>query len=195
MKGILILLASFLMICFPYNSEAQTSEGKESGGLAMFFGPSATYFHGKHSDEFDSFESDRLNWQLDAFLGFYSGQRDGGTAIGVFGTAGYSNRNTIREMSGYAGFELDDVIESRFNSFYQIEGGFLLANVLRLSTGVGKQYYTTTGGDNSFNYLSTTAGFLINMGKVSWSINANLNYGRDYSDTILRLSTGLMFGF
>ncbi|ASB49821.1 hypothetical protein [Alkalitalea saponilacus] len=195
MKKILIILVSFMMTSFPAMLEGQSSEGKSSGGLALFFGPSVTYFHGEHSDEFDSFDADRLNWQMNIFFGFYTGEDGSSHAFGAFGAAGYTNRFTLNEMAGFSGLDMNNVIESRFNSFYQIEGGLLLANILRLSTGLGKQYYTTSGGDNSFNYLSTTAGFLINMGTVSWSLDANFNYGRDYSDTILKLSTGIVFVF
>lgn len=174
---------------------AANQKNENKPGLMLLIGPSAYYFQGSPDDDFDSFSSKRIAYQMNGFLGYSTAKKHGGNALGVFGTAGYTSERIFNNMLTVQEMTTDDLMINKYFVFYQVEAGVIIANVLRFSSGVGKQEFTTTVGDDQFNYLSTTAGLLINFGPVMWNIDANFNYGRDLPNTSLKIATGLLVKF
>lgn len=195
--GIKIVLLGWFLFSFA-SSDAQDQEPLQSqpkSGIVLHLGPSINYFQGEQSGSYTEFDSNRINFQLNAFLGYQSARGSGGNSIGVFGTPGYTNAFTLDEILSIQNISVNNLERSSYNTFYQIEAGMIIANVLRLSTGIGAQSYSTTIADESLDYLSSTAGFMINFGNVMWSLDGNLNYGWDYTHTIVKFSTGLILVF
>ena len=68
-------------------------------------------------------------------------KNDHRTMIAAFGDYGLNNGRTIERI-----FDDQDYITAAFNqgssnNFYELEGGVLIGEILRLSTGVGHQLY------------------------------------------------------
>ncbi|MBX2945048.1 MAG: hypothetical protein KF725_04385 [Cyclobacteriaceae bacterium] len=199
MRKFVVLTFLFTGLAFSHSLYGQKSEGnltakrEPSAGLALLLGPSAYYFQGSASDQFTDFSTSRISYQLNGFVGYTSGK--GGNSIGVFGTLGYTNESIFNEMLVVQGLQTDELNINKFFTFYQVEAGMIIANTLRFSTGLGKHDFTTVNGDDHFRYLSTTVGLLISLGPVYWNIDANFNYGRDWPNTAMKLSTGLLVKF
>ncbi len=195
LKFWLIVGFSF-MAAFSYSQEKEASASTRSkSGIVLHMGPSVNYFRGQQSGSYEEFDSKRINFQLSAFLGYLSPRGDANNSIGVFGSAGYSNEFTLDEILSIQDIEIINLESSSYNTFYQVEAGMIISNVLRLSTGIGAQDYSTSLGDESIDYLSSTAGIMINFGNVMWSLDANINYGWDYTHSIVKMSTGLILVF
>lgn len=191
-----MLVGWFLMtgaFVFAQNQEPAPTPAKS--GIVLHLGPSVNYFQGQQSGSYQEFERKRINFQLNAFLGYLSPRGGASNSIGVFGTAGYTNEYTLDEILSIQDIDVINLESSSYNTFYQIEGGMIISNALRLSTGVGSQDYSTALSDESLDYLSSTAGLMINFGNVMWSLDANINYGWDYTHTTLKFSTGLILVF
>lgn len=164
-------------------------------GIVLHLGPSINYFQGQQSGSYQEFERKRINFQLNGFLGYLSPRGNASNSIGVFGTAGYTNEYTMDEILSIQDIGVINLESNSYNTFYQIEAGMIISNALRLSTGIGSQDFSTALRDESLDYLSSTAGLMINFGNVMWSLDANINYGWDYSHTIVKFSTGLNLVF
>jgi hypothetical protein len=191
-----IILVFFAIISTPVVANAASgSEDAPYSGITIFLGPSASYFQGKYSDSFESFDYDRINFQLNSFWGYVSPRSRGRNAVGLFVTGGYTNKTTFNQMLDLQGIETDPLVINKFFTFYQVELGMVVSNVIRLSTGYGRQNYTTVNGDSRFNYLSSTAGLLIDFGSLYWNIDANFKYERDFPNSLIHLSTGFMLKF
>ena len=104
------------------------------------------------------------------------------------------------EDQGYVSTLLTN--QSRTNSFYRLEGGVVLGEILRLSTGVGEQMFDeqtlTSGGNIMLNatrleYYSSTAGFQFNISNLSVLFNVNFAYGKDFDRTVMTPSAGILF--
>lgn len=189
-----IVLLGWLLFSFAFsNAQEQTPvKPQPQNGIILHLGPSVNYFQGPQSGSYEEFENKRLNFQINAFLGYQSARGNGGNSIGIFGTTGYTNAFTLDEILAIQNINVINLESSSYNTFYQIEGGMIISNVLRLSTGVGSQNYSTLISDEKIDYFSTTAGLLINFGNVMWSLDANYNYGWDYDHTVMKFSTGLI---
>jgi hypothetical protein len=181
-------------------------KGANSSGLALSIGGSATYYYGPGSRNFGKFERDRVNWQVNGLLGITIARDKGGhrTMLAAFGTYGFNNRSTMKQILADQGYISTALEQSTSNNFYQLEGGLLIAEVLRLSTGVGQQNFNeqtlaSTDGiqfnTSSLRYLSSTVGLNLNLGSVAWVINVNVAYGKDFEEAVLTPSTGLMLRF
>ncbi len=192
----IVLLGWFLFsFAFSYAQDQEPLKSQPKSGIVIHLGPSINYFQGQQSGSFEEFDSKRINFQINAFLGYQSARGKGGNSIGVFGTIGYTNSFTLDEILSIQDISVINLQSSSYNTFYQIEAGMVVSNVLRLSTGIGSQSYSTSIADENLDYLSSTAGLLINFGNVMWSLDANLNYGWDYKHTIVKFSTGLILVF
>lgn len=177
-----------------------------NGGLALAIGGSATYYYGPDSRNFDKFENDRVNWQLNGMLGVTIARSKSGrrTMLAAFGAYGFNNRNTITQLLKDQDYVSAALNQSGSNNFYQYEGGVLIADVLRLSTGLGQQNFTEQAlastdsirlNATHLKYYSSTVGLNLNFGSVAWVINCNFAYGKEFNHTVLTPSTGLMLRF
>ncbi|MDP4271997.1 MAG: hypothetical protein Q8909_18025 [Bacteroidota bacterium] len=177
------------------NGLIRAEELPSKGGITLFMGPSFSYFQGESSDNLDSFDGKRLNAQLNGFIGYTSKLNVRSNSIGVFATGGYTNKATFDELTLIQNNVPNNLERKDYNSFYQIEAGMLIKDILRLSTGIGRQNFSLGNDDGHFNYYSSTAGLLVNLGSIYWNLDANFNYGNDYSKTVIKISTGIMLRF
>lgn len=179
---------------------------QNNGILAIGFGGAVNYYYGPTSRNFDSYEGDRVNGQLDGLLGISLGRNKQGnrTLIAAFGTYGLTNRSTLRQMLDDQGYVTAATSQSAQNNFFHLEGGLLLGEIFRISTGVGQQFFndqTLVSGSSVrtnvsyLKYNSTTAGFYLNVSAVAIMVNANFAYGQDFNHTVLTPSVGLTFKF
>ncbi len=78
------------------------------------------------------------------------------------------------------------------NLYYNVEGGVIIAEVLRISSGMGFQEYASLTSDmNRAAYYSTTAGLHLGSRNFKLLIEANFMYGRNLLETIIRPHIGL----
>lgn len=194
----LLLLISFKVIgqfnqVEPEKKPLTCPESKS--GMVFIMGPAANYFQGAYDEGIDTYDNNFLNYQLTGFIGFTSASSNGKNALGLFGTGGYTNKTTFIKMAEVQNIATAELVINKYYAFYQAEAGMLIGNVLRISSGIGRQEYQTVNGHASLDYFSTTAGLMIDLGPVYWNIDANIHYGRDYPNTSLRFASGLMILF
>ncbi|MBX2916119.1 MAG: hypothetical protein KF856_12685 [Cyclobacteriaceae bacterium] len=199
---ILIVLSLLLsaMVLIGKKGYAQTQpttlvKDDNKSGFMMLLGPSVYYYQGSPQDNFQSFSTKSVSYQAHVFIGYTTAKKQGGNALGIFGTAGYTSENIFNSMLSFQNLSTDEIRINKYFTFYQVEAGVIIANVLRFGTGIGKQEFTTVSGEGEFNYLSSTAGLMINLGPVMWNIDANFNYGRDLPNTSVKIGTGLLVKF
>jgi len=203
MKNITIILAATLLSIF--SVKAQNKNNTRSG-IAVSIGGAANYYYGPGDRNFGKFENDRLNWQLNGMLGLTIARdkNDHRTMLAGFGNFGMNNAKTVEHIFDDQGYITTALNQNSQNNVYQIEGGLLVAEVFRISTGVGQQIFnkqiiaSNNGIDiqsTSLKYNSTTVGFNLNVSSVAIIIDCNFNYGKDYSTTVVKPSAGLMLRF
>ena len=124
--------------------------------------------------------------------------------IAGFGSFGMNNDATVKQIFDDQKYITTALDQNSNNNVYSIEGGLLIGEVFRVSTGVGQQIFNkqTLLSDNGVNfqttylkYNSTTVGFNFNVSAVSIIVDCNFQYGQDYTQTIIVPSAGLMLRF
>lgn len=193
MVGLFCFIFSTLFSQQKKESAKPEANKNSTQGITLLLGPSVYYFQGSTTDKFEEFSSNKVSYQLNGFLGYTS--RKGNNSLGVFGVLGYTTETIFNEMLIVQNLQTSDLDINKFFTFYQLEVGCIITNTLRFSTGVGKQDFATTSGDDNFRYYSTTIGLLISLGPVYWNIDTNFNYGDDWPNTAMRLSTGVLIKF
>ena len=177
-----------------------------SSGIAVSLGAAANYYYGPGNQNFDKYQSDRLNWQINGMLGLTIARSQSGrrTMIAGFGSFGMNNDETVKQIFVDQKFITTATDQNSANNVYNIEGGLLIGEVFRVSTGVGQQIFnkqTLVSADGVnfettyLKYNSTTLGFNFNVSAVSVIINCNFQYGQDYTKTVIVPSAGLMLRF
>ena len=204
MKTVLLVL---LITLASFSLKAQNNDNKNRGGLGVSIGAAVNYYYGPGDQNFGKFQNERVNWQLNGMVGFtLARDRDERrTMIAAFGAFGFNNDNTVSQIFSDQGYVGSAINQSTTNNFYQLEGGLLIADILRLSTGIGQQNFATQTlastnngimvNAKSLQYNSSTVGFNFNLGAIVLNVNANFNYGKDYTKTVIIPSAGLMFKF
>lgn len=216
MKNITIfLIAAFLSVC---SASAQSYENNgfrrtdyrdndsRKNGLVVSLGAAVNYYYGPGDRNIEEFENDRLNWQANGMLGLTitRDRNDRRTMIAGFGSFGINNDETVKNIFNDQSYISLATDQSSSNSVYQLEGGLLIAEVFRISTGVGQQVFnkqiliSNDGIETeatSLKYNSTTVGFNFNVSAVAININCSFNYGQDYNKTVIVPSAGLMLRF
>ncbi|MFZ4772004.1 MAG: hypothetical protein ACOYLO_17615 [Ferruginibacter sp.] len=187
-----IFYVAILLLAMSNVSRAQDK------GFTFLLGPSVNMYYGDTKHDF-SYNSERIGWQFNGQFGYISTR--GGTTMGnmlaIFGTAGSLKPEMLVNMQS-SGAEIQGSInvEKKFNEFYTLEAGMVIARFLRLSGGLGRQHYTLfTGESGVIEYFSGTLGLAINLDVVNWVIDANVLAGKDMNQNALRISTGFMVKF
>ena len=177
---------------------------KEVSGIALSLGAAATYYYGPGDRNFGKYESDRVNYQVNSMLGLAlthdkKGRR---TLVAAFGSLGFNNERTMQHILEDESYLSTSPTQRNSNNFYTLEGGLLIAEIFRISTGVGQQNFdeqTLVNSDGhvmfnkkSLQYNSTTVGFHLNFTAVALSINCNVATGKDFKKSILTPAAGLM---
>lgn len=176
-------------------------------GFTFLLGPAVNYSYGDPGEKF-SYSNDHLSWQFDGTLGYIStrGGTTRGNMLAVFGSAGNTNAAVIQQLqTGGAAISGNIDTEKNFNEFYSLEGGMVIARFLRISGGIGRQFYSYqldgNGNDHGetkqgkLNYFSGTLGLAFDLGVVDWVIDANLMTGKDLNQKAMKFSTGFMVKF
>lgn len=205
------LLFIFCIVAFSataqngYRNNVDRNDSRSSG-IAVSLGAAANYYYGPGNQNFDKYQSDRLNWQINGMLGLTIARSQSGrrTMIAGFGSFGMNNDETLKHIFEDQKYITTATDQSSANNVYNIEGGLLIGEVFRVSTGVGQQIFNkqTLVSDDGVNfqttslkYNSTTLGFNFNVSAVSIIINCNFQYGQDYTKTVIVPSAGLMLRF
>lgn len=182
------------------------SEASLNLGINISLGAALTYYYGQGNRNIGKFENERLNWQVNAMAGFTIATNQSGkrTMIGIFGAYGFNNDKTVSNILSDHKYITTATQQSTANNYFHLEGGLLIGEVLRVSTGIGQQNFdeqtliSSSGSitrTNVLKYNSSTIGFQFKFGSVSWVINCNIASGKDYNTTIITPSTGLQFIF
>lgn len=200
MKKTLVLITAGLISFFSSNAQNRNS------GIAVSIGAAANYYYGPGDENFGKYDNDRLNWQANGMLGLTIARDKNGhrTMLAGFGSFGMNNSSTLGHILDDQGYVTTALNQNSSNNFYQLEGGLLIGEVFRISTGVGQQVFnkqtlaSTDGikaGVTSLKYNSTTVGFNFNVAAVAIIINCNFEYGQDFTKTVVVPSAGLMLRF
>ncbi len=209
MKNILLFI--FCIVAFSakaqndYRNTGDRNDSRSSG-IAVSLGAAANYYYGPGNQNFGKYQSNRLNWQINSMLGLTIARSQSGrrTMIAGFGSFGLNNDETVKQIFEDQKYITTATDQSSANNVYNIEGGLLIGEVFRVSTGVGQQIFNkqTLVSDDGVNfqttslkYNSTTLGFNFNVSAVSIIINCNFQYGQDYTKTVIVPSAGLMLRF
>ena len=191
---------------FVFTTKAQDFNNSKESGIVISLGAAANYYYGPGNQNFDKYKSSRLNWQANGMLGLTiaRGQSGRRTMIAGYGSFGMNNAETVGNILNDQGYTTTAIDQNSNNNVYKLEGGLLIGEVFRISTGVGQQIFNkqtlvSSDGINfettSLKYNSTTVGFNFNVSTVSIIIDCNFEYGQDYTKTIIVPSAGLMFRF
>lgn len=202
------LLSFFLLSLTAINVFAQNNDVyNRKSGLALELGASVNYYYGQPGTNINTYDNNRLNWQLDGMLGFTIARdkSDRRTIIAAFGDFGFNNENTITNLLADQQYTSPAGKQASVNNFYRVEGGILIADMIRISTGIGQQNFNTQTlvsssngvliNASSLRYNSSTIGFKLNFGPVAWTINCNIAYGQDFNKTVITPESGLMLRF
>jgi hypothetical protein len=178
------------------NPEKEKEKKVRDHGLIFLIGPAINYYYGpKEGDK--QYSDTKFSWQMDGQLGILSrrNNRALGNFLGVFGSFGSMSSDVLQEVANQSGRSI--VLKNRqFNQFYSAEAGMIIFNFIRLSGGIGRQYYEDIYDfSSSINYFSLTGGLNFNFGAVNLGVNANLLTGDDLIQNQLRLSAGLLVKF
>jgi hypothetical protein len=167
-------------------------------GFTFLLGPSVNVFVGNNAKEF-SYSSGRINWQFNGQLGYIStrGGTNRGNMLGVYASMGSTNPGMIALLKN-GGAELAGEVDltKTFNDFYAVEAGMTILKFLRLSGGLGRQYYSYGANQREMlQYFSGTIGLSFDLGAVNWVIDANMMNGKDLNVNVFRASTGFLVKF
>jgi len=207
MKNITTFLIAISLSVFSAKAQNDNRNNyNRKSGIVISLGASANYYYGPGDENFGKFDNNRLNWQLNGMLGLTIARdkNDHRTMLAGFGSFGLNNAQTVQHIFDDQGYSTLDQNQNSSNNVYQLEGGLLIAEVFRISTGVGQQIFdkqTITSGNlinseaTSLKYNSTTLGFNFNISAVAITINCSFHYGQDYTKTVIVPSAGLMLRF
>lgn len=207
MKNITTFLIAISFSVFSANAQNDNrNNNNRKSGIVISLGAAANYYYGPGDENFGKFDNDRLNWQINGMLGLTIARDRNGhrTMLAGFGSFGLNDAQTVQHIFDDQGYVTLATDENSSNNVYQLEGGLLIAEVFRISTGVGQQIFTkqVLASDNgisleatSLKYNSTTVGFNFNVSAVAITINCSFNYGQDYTKTVIVPSAGLMLRF
>jgi hypothetical protein len=160
--------------------------------LSIMLAGGLNYMQGAYSRDFN-FESNRVSWHGELMLGYsyVTPSGNGGSTLGLFGRIGNTSADALERFNIDAGID-ENMMYNADNYFLNIEGGAILLEVFRISTGIGVQEYATATSDvNRAFYYSTTAGLHLGTRNFKFLIEANFNYGRNIGQTIVRPQVGL----
>jgi len=202
----LSLLIAIIFLPFILLSQEDTSkenDGKEikekrvrDHGLILLLGPALNYHYGPKGGD-TAYNNNKISFQMDGQFGFLSTRHNTnrGNFLGVFGSFGSISSDVLQEVADHAGTEIQ-FKQKQFNQFYSVEAGMIVFNFIRLSGGLGRQFYEDIANNiSSINYFSITGGLNFNFGAVNLGVNANLLTGDDLAENQLRFSTGILIKF
>jgi len=194
---IILFLSPFFLVAQDQDKDKAEKEKKiRDHGLIFLLGPAINYHYGPKGGN-TAYSDSRISWQVDGQFGFISTrhQTNRGNFLGVFGSFGSISSQTLQEVADHAGTTVS-IKTKQFNQFYSVEGGMIVFNFIRISGGMGRQFYEDiTSNAASVNYFSLTGGLNFNFGAVNLGLNANMLTGADLAENQLRFSAGILIKF
>lgn len=142
MKKEILLVAGLIFVGLStINAQDNDEKGKSSIGISL--GAALNYYYGPGDRNFGNFEDNRVNYQINGMIGLTLARdnSDHRTMIAAFGGLGFNNSSTLSNIISDQGYVTTLTTQRSSNNFYQLEGGLLIAEVLRISTGVGQQNF------------------------------------------------------
>lgn len=190
-----ILAVLFISSCF---IKGLAQEKKRDYGFIFLLGPTLTY-QLPNNDIDNSYNEGRISWQMDGQLGFISTrkQTNRGNMLLAFGSAGNANNMMLEQVLESSIYANTQFAKRDFNLYHSVEGGMIIMKLLRLSGGVGKQYFThaDTEEQGSLQYYVGTGGLNFDFGAVNLGFNAIFLTGGDLEKSVVRLSSGFLVKF
>ena len=202
MKKTLLLTIFALGIFLTVQAQENTTIPRSSIGISI--GALGNYYYGPGDRNLGDFENNRLNYQLSGMLGITLSRdkNDHRTMLAGFGTFGLNNDKTISNILADQNYTTSATTQSNKNNLYLLEGGLLIAEVFRISTGIGQQNFdeqtliasdgTIMTDQRSLKFNSTTVGFNFNLASVAITVNCNFASGKDFVRTVIIPSAGIM---
>jgi hypothetical protein len=197
------LLIAIIFLPFILLSQENTAVDKEKKekkirdhGLILLLGPALNYHYGPKGGD-TAYNNNKISFQVDGQFGFLSTRHNTtrGNFLGVFGSFGTISSDVLQQVADHAGTEIS-IKQKQFNQFYSLEGGMIVFNFIRLSGGIGRQFYEDiTNNLSSIQYFSLTSGLNFNFGAVNLGLNANWLTGGDLVENQLRFSAGILIKF
>jgi len=161
----------------------RTAKTKHHKLLSFKIGGSANVLFDDVNNLNGSF-SNQLSYQLNTMIGFNIGKSKKNTSVGLFGNYGKYNANNTTLLSNN--------LFSSSDNFLEIEGGFLIKELFRISGGLG---YSSSNSINlsSNNYTTFSAGFSLGPKWLKFDIINTLIIPKNNQKIVYRPSLGLSF--
>jgi len=202
MKKISLILAVILLPFLLFSQEEATKDKNDKEkkvrdhGLILLLGPALNYHYGPKGGD-TAYNKSKISFQVDGQFGILSTRHQTirGNFLGVFGSFGSISSDVLQEVANHAGTEII-FKQKQFNQFYSLEAGMIVFNFIRLSGGLGRQFYEDIANNiSSIKYFSLTGGLNFNFGAVNLGVNANMLTGNDLAENQLRFSAGILIKF
>ena len=195
-KIILLIAVIFLPVFLMSQDKPEEEKKVRDHGLIFLIGPAINYHYGSKNAT-KAYSDSKFSWQMDGQLGILSRRQNRalGNFLGVFGSFGSISSDVLQEVADKSGRGI--ILKTKqFNQFFSAEAGMIIFNFIRLSGGIGRQYYEDiTNLSSSINYFSLTGGLNFNFGAVNLGVNANILTGDELIQNQLRFSAGLLVKF
>ena len=122
------LLFIFCIVAFSakaqndYRNTGDRNDSRSSG-IAVSLGAAANYYYGPGNQNFDKYQSDRLNWQINGMLGLTIARSQSGrrTMIAGFGSFGINNDETVKQIFEDQKYITTANNQSSANNVYNIQ--------------------------------------------------------------------------
>jgi hypothetical protein len=192
----LLVAVILLPLCMMSQDKEQKAKKVRDHGLIFLIGPAINYHYGPKTAK-KQYSDTQFSWQVDGQLGILSTRHNTnrGNFLGVFGSFGSLSSDVMQEVANQAGRGIV-LKQKQFNQFFSAEAGMIIFNFIRLSGGIGRQYYEDIYNmSSSINYFSMTGGLNFNFGAVNLGVNANMLTGDELAQTQLRFSAGILIKF
>jgi hypothetical protein len=192
-----LLIAVIFLPLFMVSQDKQEKDKKiRDHGLIFLIGPAINYHYGSKTAN-KQYSDTQFSWQVDGQFGILSTRHNlhRGNFLGVFGSFGSLSSDVLQEVADQSGRAII-LKQKQFNQFFSAEAGMIIFNFIRLSGGIGRQYYEDIYNlSSSINYFSMTGGLNFNFGAVNLGVNANMLTGDELVQAQLRFSAGLLIKF
>lgn len=193
----IIFLPLFMFSQDDANKDNNSKEKKvRDHGLILLLGPALNYHYGAKGGD-TAYNSNKISFQFDGQFGILSTRHNTirGNFLGVFGSFGSISSDVLQQVADHAGTQII-FKQKQFNQFYSLEAGMIIFNFIRLSGGMGRQFYEDIANNiSSIKYFSLTGGLNFNFGAVNLGLNANMLTGDDLAENQLRFSAGILIKF
>jgi hypothetical protein len=131
-----------------------------------------------------------------AFLGYrFDPKNTGANYFGVFAALGSVSQRSILEIKSTNALPIPVTYTSGSASLKELEVGFIFADWFRLSAGPGFLSLPITGGKQSYNYYSSTAGLIIKAGPLNFNSTTGIQFGGDLLKPLFRVGIGASLSF